>query len=104
MVADGKESEVTKYLVLFKAGGSTAEPSAEEHRAWLKWKDDVGDALVDFGAPTIAVRGGGGGDVSGYSIVQADSLDSLNAIFETNPYRQRGGTIEFHEMLEMPDL
>ena len=98
---------MAKYLVLYKAGGSGPEnmddPTPDEHRAWLEWRDTVGDALVDFGSATIAVPGSGGGDVGGYSIVQADTLDALDAVFDANPHRKRGGIIEFHEILDMPD-
>lgn len=95
---------MARYLVLFKAGGAGdgqgGEPMPDEHRTWLDWKDDAGDAIVDFGAPTTALPGGGG-DVIGYSIVQADSPDSLDAIFETNPHRLQGGIIELHQIVEM---
>ena len=96
-----------RYLVLYKTGGSGAEqidePTPDEHKAWLVWKDNAANAIVDFGGPTIAVPGSGGSDVVGYSIVHADNLDALNAVFETNPQRKQGGVIEFHEILEMPD-
>lgn len=94
-----------KYLVLFKAGGpghvDMGEPTVDQHQAWLSWKDSAGDAIVDFGAPTTAVPGGGGSDVGGYSIVQADTAEALDAVFETNPHRQQGGILEFHQILEM---
>lgn len=98
---------MARYLVLFKAGGSGNEhmhgPTPEEHEAWVVWKDHTANAITDFGAPTIAVPGGGGGDIVGYSIVQTDTPDALDAIFETNPHRKQGGVIEFHEILDMPD-
>jgi len=106
-LTDDKESLVAKYLVLFKAGGpgheQTGEPTVAEHKAWVVWKDDTANAIIDFGGPTIAVPGGGGSDIVGYSIMQADTLDALDAVFETNPHRKQGGVIEFHEILEMPD-
>ena len=96
---------MNRYLVLFKAGGSGPEemgaPTAEQHAAWLVWKEEVGDAIVDFGAATIAVPGRGEG-VGGYSIVQADTVGALEAIFDTNPHRRQGGTIEFYQILDIP--
>lgn len=95
---------MAKYLVLFKAGGSGhGEPAPEEHKAWLVWKDETANAIIDFGGPTGAVPGGGDSDIVGYSIVQADTLDTLDAAFATNPHRKQGGVIEFHEILEMHD-
>ncbi|MCB0931513.1 MAG: hypothetical protein KDB71_06390 [Mycobacterium sp.] len=100
---------MSKFLVLYKAGAPgnepTGEPTPEQQQAmmqaWFDWKDAAGDAIVDFGAPTTAVSGGGA-DVGGYSIVQADSVDALATIFQTNPHRQQGGNLEFHQILEIP--
>jgi hypothetical protein len=98
-----------KYLVLYTAGGSgdgdMGEPSPEQQQAmmqaWFDWKNSAGDAIVDFGAPTTAVAGSDD-SIGGYSIVQADTVDALDAIFETNPHRRQGGNLEFHEIIEMP--
>ena len=92
-----------RYLVLFTSGGADiGEPSEDEHKAWSVWKDSVGDAIVDFGGPTIPIPGGASGDLVGYSIVQAESLEALDEVFEANPHRRQGGTIEFHEIIVMP--
>lgn len=93
---------MSKYLVLFKASSAEphGEPTADEHQAWLDWKSDVGEAIVDFGGPTVTVQGSGG-DVIGYSVMQADSLDALQAVLESNPHRRQGGIIEVHEIVEM---
>ncbi len=89
--------------MLFKSGGpGIGVPSAEEHKAWSVWRHSVGDAVVDFGGPTIPIPGGAGSDLAGYSIVQAESLDALDEVFEANPHRSQGGTIEFHEIVAMP--
>ncbi len=95
---------MSTYLVLFKVSGSAPAPAGgptpADHQAWLDWKNDVADAIVDFGGPTRSVPGSGG-DVVGYSIVRADSDDALDAVFETNPHRRQGGILEFHEIVEM---
>lgn len=99
---------MSKYLVLYKAGGLVhqGEPSPEQQQAmmqaWFAWKDAAGDAIVDFGAPTTAVPGGTGSDVGGYSIVHADTVEALEAVFQTNPHRQEGGALEFHEIMDIP--
>lgn len=99
-----------KYLALYKASGSGheqgSEPTPEQQQAmmqaWFTWKENAGDAIVDFGAPTTAVPGGGGSDIGGYSIVQADTADELDAVFETNPHRKQGGTVEYHQIVDIP--
>lgn len=101
-----------KYLVLYKAESSgvleqCSEPTPDERqammRAWFDWRDAAADSIVDFGAPTMEVRQGGGSTIGGYSVVRAASPAGLDAVFETNPHRLQGGILEFHEIVEMPD-
>lgn len=94
-----------KYLALYSAGNEpmpemTPEEGQAMMQAWLDWRDGAGDAIVDFGAPTVPASEGASG-VGGYSIVQADSVDALDSIFESNPHRRKGGTLEFHEILDI---
>lgn len=103
-----------KYLVLYTAGssapgeadgGEMVPPTPEQQQAmmqaWFDWKDAAGDAIVDFGAPTSAVSANDN-KIGGYSIVQADTADALDAIFDTNPHKRQGGNLEFHEIIEIP--
>jgi len=98
---------VPKFLVLYKAGSTsdqTDTPNADQQdmmKAWFDWKGNAGDAIVDFGAPTMPVPGADS-SVGGYSIVQADTTDALDAIFETNPHRRQGGSLEFHQIVDIP--
>lgn len=97
-----------KYLALYSGSDSghqeMVKPTPEEGQAmmqaWLDWRDGAGDAIVDFGAPTMPVSEGAS-NLGGYSIVQADSADDLDAIFESNPHRRQGGTLEFHQILDI---
>ena len=94
-----------KYLALYSASNEpTPEMTPEEGQAmlqaWLDWRDGAGDAIVDFGAPTVPASEGAS-SVGGYSIVRAASVDALDAIFESNPHRRKGGTVEFHEILDI---
>lgn len=94
-----------KYLALYSASSEpmpemTPEEGQAMMQAWLDWRDGAGDAIVDFGAPTVPASDGAG-SVGGYSIVQADNVDALDAIFESNPHRRKGGTVEFHEILDI---
>ncbi|MBB4855450.1 hypothetical protein HNP40_002852 [Mycobacteroides chelonae] len=103
---------MSKFLVLYKGSDAgheqVGEPSAEQQQAmmqsWFDWRDSIADAIVDFGAPTTQVGDGTASGIGGYSIVQADSVDALPAIFATNPHRQQGGALEFHQIVEMPGM
>jgi len=104
---------MTKYLILYRAGNSAAEQmagndpgaAAAAMQAWMDWAAKAGDALVDLGSPTQTVQNADPGATSfigGYSILQADDLDGLNAALEGHPHLAWGGTIEVLELLAMP--
>ena len=78
--------------------------------AWMKWKESHGDAIVDFGNPT------GEGhkmsptsferqvdDVSGYGIIQAESMEDAKGILSDHPMilDNDGSTINVYDIHEM---
>src|SRR5260221_14649521 len=79
---------MANYLLLY-SGGSMPESEAEQAavmQAWTSWFGELGSALVDGGNPTTGQAktiasdgtvsdGSELGMASGYSIIQADSLD-----------------------------
>ena len=98
-------------FVLLYRGGSTPESDAERAAvmdAWTSWFGQLGSAVKDGGNPFTEtarhVRGDGSiGDVpasgiaTGYSIVQADSLDEAASLAKGCPVLQSGGEIEVYE-------
>jgi hypothetical protein len=98
-------------FVLLYRGGST--PESEEERAavtdaWTSWFGELGGAVKDGGNPFTEsarhVRADGSiGDVpssgmaTGYSIVQAGSLDEATALAKGCPVLSSGGEIEVYE-------
>ncbi|WP_435595211.1 hypothetical protein [Tsukamurella tyrosinosolvens] len=98
---------MTKYLVLYRADQSAAEQMAqaspEEQQAgmaaWMEWFGKVGDAIVDGGSPVA----GGDGTVGGYSVLQADTRETLGALLTGHPHLQVG-TIDVLEFLPMPGM
>jgi hypothetical protein len=98
-------------FVLLYRGGST--PESEEERAavtdaWTSWFGELGGAVKDGGNPFTEsarhVRAYGSiGDVpasgmaTGYSIVQAGSLDEATAVAKGCPVLTSGGEIEVYE-------
>jgi hypothetical protein len=74
-------------------------------QAWTAWFAKLGDAVVDGGNPashtrTIAADGSVQDDPSGpsgYSIIQADSLDQAVALAKGCPVLQGGASIQVVE-------
>ncbi|MFH8252522.1 YciI family protein [Microbacterium sp. B2969] len=106
---------MTNYLILYRAEGTAAdqmtemspEDGAASMQAWMDWQAKAGDAVVDFGSPTQPVAGADESSktsVGGYSLMQADSLDDLQALLEDHPHKAQGGSIEVLELLEIPGM
>lgn len=104
---------MTKYVLTYHGGEGMAEDPAEVEKimaAWGAWFGELGEAVVDGGNPfgaaaTIAADGsttdGRSVDVTGYSIVNADSLDAAVAMGKGCPVLDSGGTVQVSEALEM---
>lgn len=101
-------------FVLAYHGGAMAETEEEQAKvmaAWGAWMEGLGSALKDPGNPTGAtktiesdgsvVEGGGANPLTGYSIIEADSLDHAVSLAKDNPIFDSGGSVEVVEAIEM---
>jgi hypothetical protein len=103
-----------KYLVLYRSGMTASEQMASNSPeqaqagmdAWMAWAGQAGNAIVDLGSPTSVVDPGGdtGDPIGGYSILQAESPESLAAVLDGHPHKAMGGTIQTLELLSMPGM
>jgi len=104
---------MAKYLFLYHGG---SKPEAEEEiakvmDAWGQWFGSMGSAVVDGGNPVglsstvqsdgSVVGNGGSNPASGYSLVEAPSLDEALAKAKACPILSAGGTVEVAEALDM---
>ena len=107
---------MSQYLLLYRGPATpmedfTPEQSAEQMKAWGDWMGRVGSAMVDGGAPfgqRTAVSDDGTspapGDLNGYTIVEADSVDGARALTDGHPFLSEGKgrfTIEVFELVPM---
>ncbi len=105
---------MTKYMLLY-SGGSMPESEAEQKtvmKAWDEWLGKLGKAVADAGNPftpkakTIATNGavseGAVGTMAtGYSIIEADSLDGATKLAKGCPVLQGGAKITVYEVLHI---
>lgn len=91
-----------KYLAIYYSPAEAMEKMAtatpEEKMAgmapWMAWKEKAGNAIVDFGAPLMGGQGTADGnnwsnsnkEVSGYGIVEAESMDAAKELFKDHPH------------------
>jgi len=109
---------MTKFMVLYRSSTSARDQMANATpeqikagmEAWMQWAAKAGDAVVDLGAPLApAAHVGPGsssaGEISGYSIMQADSAEALGGVLDGHPHLSMpGNSVEVLEMLSMPGM
>jgi hypothetical protein len=104
---------MTKFVMLY-SGGKMPESQSEQKailKAWEDWYGRIGNSLVDAGNPfgpkakSIASDGrikdeADGCMPSGYSIIQADSLDAATALARSCPILKDGAKISVYETFD----
>ena len=85
----------------------TPEDQAREMEAWMSWMGGLAAAMVDGGNPVGAARtmdsagsvseGGGANPITGYSVIQAESLDAAVELARGCPILASGGSVEIAE-------
>jgi hypothetical protein len=109
---------MAKFMVLYRSPTPAAEMMAqmtpEQSKAgmdmWMDWSKKAGAALADFGMPLGASRSVGSdaaaSQVTGYSILEAGSLDEAMKLVEDHPHLKTpgGATIDVYEFLPAPGM
>ena len=105
---------MAKYALIYHGGGGMPETDEEAARlmeAWGAWLGGFGDSLIDggnpFGAATTVradgstVPGGGANPATGYSLIEADSLEDAVVGAKGCPVLESGGSVEVAEAVDM---
>ena len=108
---------MSKYIMIYKGDTTdmadmTEEQAGEVLAKWGTWMGTVGGALVDIGSPLgegiSAIDDGSTASplpLSGYSIVEADSLSAAKDLSNGHPFLSEGAgnySIEIFEMTPVP--
>ena len=104
---------MAKYLFIYH-GGTTPEAEDEIAKAmdaWGQWFGSMGSAVIDGGNPVgmsttvlsdgSTVDNGGSNPASGYSLIEAATLDDAVAKARGCPILEGGGSIELAEAFDM---
>jgi hypothetical protein len=104
---------MAKYLFSYKGGPGMAQNEEAREAAmaeWGAWFGELGAAIVDGGNPIGASKlvtsggtadGGGNGSVTGYTLVEAGSLDAAAKLAEGCPILKAEGTVDVGETIPM---
>lgn len=101
---------MTQYLISYFGGDQPKTP--EEGKAhfakYQAWLNDLGEAVVSAMNPiknTHSVNAAGskegGHGMSGYTIIQAESMQAAIAITQACPFVDINGTLEVSELINM---
>lgn len=108
---------MSQYIMIYKGEATdmsemTPEQGADVMAKWGAWMGKVGSALADIGSPfgdgISAVDNGTTGTavaLSGYSIVEADSLSAAQGLADGHPYLSEGAgnfAIDIFELTPVP--
>lgn len=103
---------MAKYLFVYHGGGAPAPADVKKVMdAWVSWFGSMGSAVIDGGNPVgksstvksdgSLADGGGANPASGYSLIEASSLDDAYKKAKGCPILKAGGTIEIAQCMDM---
>ncbi len=104
---------MARYLIVYLGGDQPATPEeGQQHFAkYMEWLSSLGDAAVSPANPlkdtnTVnpdgSVSSGGVSTMSGYTIVEADSMEAALSMAKACPFLEIAGSLEVSELMEMP--
>ncbi|MCP4259538.1 MAG: hypothetical protein GY774_18815 [Planctomycetes bacterium] len=103
-----------QYLITYLGGDQPSSPEeGKQHFAKYKeWLSSLGDSAVSPANPlkntsTVnsdgTVTTGGTTSMSGFTIIEADSMEAALSIAKACPFLDIGGSLEVSELIQMPD-
>lgn len=105
---------MTQFVLVYTGGSypETEEQQAAVMQEWGAWMGGLGESLVNGGNPFApqaksigrdgsVADGAAGTAASGYSVVQADSLDAAVKLAKGCPHWRHGGEISVYETVQM---
>lgn len=102
-----------QYVIVYLGGNQPSSPEeGKQHMSkYRDWLSALGDAAVSPANPlkntsTVnsdgSVTSGGKTSMSGYTIIQADSVEAALSIAKSCPFLEIGGSLEVSELMQMP--
>ena len=105
---------MARYLISYIGGNhpSTPEEGQQHFTRYMEWLKDLGEAAVSPANPLAdtccvnpdgSVSEGGITDMSGFTIVEAESMQAAVDMARSCPFLQIDGRLEVSELMQMPD-
>lgn len=103
-----------QYFIAYLGGEPPAstEEGQRHFARYMEWLTSLGDAAISPAnpfrqthriAPDGSTSAGGATGMSGYTLIEADTIEQALALAGSCPFLEIGGTLEVSEIGEMPD-
>jgi hypothetical protein len=104
---------MSQYIITYLGGDQPTSPEkGKQHFAkYQEWLNSLGDSAVSpmnpfknthTVKPDGSVTTGSSTKMSGYTIIEAESMDAALEISKACPFLDINGTLEVSEMMQMP--
>lgn len=104
---------MSQYVIVYLGGNqpSSPEEGKQHFSKYMNWLSSLGDSAVSPANPlknthTVnsdgSVSTGGKTTMSGYTIIEADSMEAALSIAQSCPFLEIGGSLEISELMQMP--
>ena len=104
---------MSQYIIVYIGGDQPSNPEeGKQHFSkYMDWLSSLGDSAVSPANPlkntsTVnsdgTVTSGGKTTMSGYTIIETDSMEAALSIAKACPFLDIGGSLEVSELVKMP--
>jgi len=104
---------MSQYLIVYLGGNQPSSPEeGRQHFAkYMGWLSSLGNSVVSPANPlkdtcTVnsdgSITDGGTTTMSGYTIIEADSMETAQSVARACPFLEIGGALEVSELVKMP--
>ena len=104
---------MAKYVIVYLGGDQPSSPEEGKRyfSKYMDWLSSLVDSVISPANPlkntsTINPDGttstGGATTMSGYTVIEADSMEAALSIAKVCPFLDIGGSLEVSELVEMP--
>ncbi|MDJ0906692.1 MAG: YciI family protein [Woeseiaceae bacterium] len=100
-----------RYVLAYHGGDKPKSPEegAKNMAEWQAWLGSLGEAVINPGTPLSGTRTVSSDGVepssstmSGFTVVEADSIDAAVEMAQSSPFLKTNGTIDVSEVMELP--
>jgi hypothetical protein len=106
--------QMPQYVIVYLGGDqpSSPEEGKQQFSKYMDWLSSLGDAAVSPANPikntsTVnsdgTVTAGSTTTMSGYTIIETDTMEAALSIAKACPFLDIGGSLEVSELVEMPN-